>query len=216
VVNPLSLLACRNRLTAPTASTRLEALALRHEIELAAARLEVRLERERDVLGGAARHVPGEPVERQVVRALHERRDARLGLGAVAAEAGPDVECVKPVVAVASCVAGGALDRERRLGPASRRHPHADPPVAVAAGAPQRGVGAPAHDDRQRGGGRRPDRRPVDGEEPPFEADLLAGQEAAQERQRLLHPGAARARVDAAELELAPVVAAEREPAGRQ
>ena len=105
-----------------------------------------------------------------------------------------------------------AADPLDGLGEAARRDPDADPAVAEAAGAFERRVGAAADEDRDRRIGRGADGRIADAEVATREVDRVAGQEGAHERQRFGGSPSARAGVDAAQLELARIVAADADP----
>jgi hypothetical protein len=85
--------------------------------------------------------------------------------------------------------------------------PSPQPPSAV-----RRGISAPPDEDRDRRLRRRPDRAGVDGEELTMEGHLFTGQQGSQQLQRLVRTCALRARVDAAQLQLAPIVSAHSDP----
>ena len=140
-------------------------------------------------------------------------RQAAGGLSGVR-EPAPDLHRVparRPGPTGAGRLLRGHLDGGRE---APGRVPDAQPAVAVAARAPDRGVRAAADDERdprRRGS----DERVVQVEEPPVEGDRLAGQERAQHGQAFVHPRAPGGRVHPADRDLVPVLAADAHPEGQ-
>ena len=98
--------------------------------------------------------------------------------------------------------------------------PDPEPAVAEPRGAADRRIRSSAHDERYRRRRRRQDQGVVEREELAVEGDRRAVGQASQDLKAFVHPASTRLRVDAADLDLVAVLAAdpdaEREPAGRE
>ncbi len=177
-------------------------------------------QRRRQRLGPPERRVPLERRERRRVERLHRRRERLARRLCRLAEPAPDVEAVLEVRGLTAGRRRQLGDLLRHRGEAARRHPDAQPAVAQQRGAVHRGPRAPGDRDADRRVGRREDQRVADVDELALQRGGLAAQQRSQERQALVHTPPARARVDAADLDLVAILAADarrqREPAGRE
>jgi hypothetical protein len=161
--------------------------------------------------GRAVRDVALESVERRPVEVLHHRGHPLGALRTVAAESAPEGHPVSPGDLPAG-VGAVLLDGRDRPGAALGGGPDSQPPVAEVAGATEGGLGPAADDERDRRVGGRPELRALEGEELAGMGDLLAGEEAAQQSERLVHPTPPGPRVHATGRDLGAVVAADAEP----
>src|SRR5206468_5921575 len=88
---------------------------------------------------------------------------------------------------------------------APRRTPDPEPALGQPPGPADRGIRASADDERDRDARRGYDLRRVQGDVLAVEGERLAREQPAQHHQALVHPPAARGRIDAADLDLVAV-----------
>ena len=114
-----------------------------------------------------------------------------------------------PVDGVAAGVGGQLLDLGHRFAISLGRQEQAEPAVAESRGAPEGGVGSSADHDGHGFRRRRKDRRLLELEDAAGEVDRVAGEEGADDRERLVEATSTRSGIDTAHFELVTILTSE-------
>jgi hypothetical protein len=149
----------------------------------------------------------GEPVD-----GAHALGQALARATAIGIHADPELEAVAEAHAEAPRSLRLHADALERARVAGRRAEGREPAVAVARGAPQRRLGAPADHDRDRRIRGRPDQGLLEREELALQRAGLSREEPAQRHQRFVGAATSRRGVQAADLDLVAILAADADP----
>ncbi len=191
---------------------------LRDQIERPAPCCNIRSEEVGDLVGGAVRAVALESFERHLVEALHLLGQQCARMRGVVGDAAPHLHCVLAWMAAAAGEKRLLVDGGNGLLEPSRGHPDTEPAVAEERRAAQRRLGPAADRERNARRRRRCDLRVLYVEELASMGHALTPQQRAQDRDRLVGPATAGARIYSTDRKLVPVLAAdtdaENEPAG--